>query len=399
MSKEIWTNDQISQLIQKITGGDKEAAKQLVANYADDIHFQAALYNSGKEEISQCFQKACNKAIRNISEIDLENPEKWFGSVGAEIAVSEPVSLETAESEYDSSDEHIDKTIQLPDSKAEVRKAVLHAMADLTAAERTAFALRFYEHLDNSEVAQKLRVDTLQVEALLANAKSALVQKDLSIPAVITAMNYLNPAEEEKEAVAAAVIPPAAETVAEPVKKQLGTKALLLALAGVVIAAVLFITISGKLNNSQTNTADGNHKTQDTQKDSDKTGSNNSGESGKTESDSANGSGSSEISSNDNNNNNTNDSNVHHGLVIEDVIVENISSSGNDGSNNNNPGTSGGNDGSSASTQPEETPSTVTPTPETGPGGSETPPAEDESGYDVPDEEIDLGGGDILGGF
>lgn len=379
MSKEIWTNDQINQLIQEINNGNKESAKQLIANYADDIHFQAALYNSEKEEVSQSFQKACNHAIKNISSIDLNDPEKWFAAAAAEAAVNTSIELETADSTYDPSDEHIDTSVQLPESKSEVRKAVLNAMVGLTAAERTAFALRFYEHLDNSEVAQKLRTDTKQIEALLANAKSRLVQKELSVPAIITAMNYLNPGEDD-EAVAAPVIFPAVETAVKPVKKLPGTKTLYFALAGVIIAAILFIAVSGKLNHSQTNTADGTPKTQETQNGSDKTGSDNTA-----------GSGSSQTSSNEND---KSDNDTHLGLVIEDEIVENISSSGNGSSSNANSG-----ENTNGDTQSGDSSSTITPTPDTVSGESDNPPSEDGGEYDTPDEEIDIGNGDIIGGF
>jgi len=388
MSKEIWTKDQINQLIQEINNGNKDALKQLVSNYADVIHFQAALYNSEKEAVSKCFQDACNAAARNIKDFDTENPEKWFEKIAADTAIaSATVVMETADSAYDSSDEYIDEKCSLPDDPKTLRSGILNAMKGVTAAERTAFALRFYEHMNNSQAAQKLQVDTNQIEALLTNAKKAMVDNGLSVTAIISAMNKLNPIKEDKET----VIPPIVTPVkgAAVTRKTPGIKALLFALAGVVVIAALLILVPGK------NKSDGNQST------GNNTAIQNTGNGNST------GNPSNNDSSTSAENNNGGHTSDFTGLNVEEEVVEVIgeNSNGNDtsadsgnsgssstGSTDNQQSASESDSGSQSGTTPAESPDTSSQ--EGSNSGSST-----EADDGLAEDEVDLGDGYVTGGF
>lgn len=395
MSKEIWTSDQLNTLIEEINNGNKEAARQLISNYADDIHFQAALYNSDKEAVSACYQRACNAAIKGISALDSESPEKWLENIAAETAVSSAeFTLESAEADYDSSNEFADTNVSFPEDKADIRKGILHAMKGMTAAERAVFVLRFYEHMSNSETAQKLHLDTTQVEALLTNAKSVLNSKDISVPAVIAAMNKLNPVKKDEEPAVTPVIPAAVDTVSAP-KKTPGPKALLLALAAVLILAGIFIFVSGRGKNPEKPNADVDNTINDQTTHEVIDSSENNSETSTDQEPSSN-HDSSESVENSEGKNNDSSSGSGHGLTIENEIVDHIDTSGNNSSTsgNNNSGTSGnsGSQSGTASGSGDNNTNTSTPS-----GNDSTSP--DNSDSDAPDQEIDLGGGDILGGF
>lgn len=390
MSKEIWTSDQLNTLIEEITNGNKEAAKQLISNYADDIHFQAALYNSEKEAISECYQKACNTAIKGISTLDSAAPEKWFENIAAETAVSSAeLTMEAAETAYDSSDEYVGTNISFPEDKADIRKGILHAIKGMTAAERAAFVLRFYEHMSNTETAQKLHLDTIQVETLLTNAKSVLTSKDISVPAVIAAMNKLNPAEEEEKPAAAPIIPAGAETVKTP-KKTPGSKALLLALAAVLVLAAVLIFVFGRGKNPSKpdtdtdNTAAGQNTNEVVESPE------NNGETVTDQGQTSDGKS-------------ENPSEAGHGLVVEDSIVDYVGTPDNNSispasSGNNNTGTSsssGSQTGNNSGSENNGDNNAST----SNPGGNDNTPSPGSTDQDEPVQEIDLGGGDILGGF
>lgn len=403
MPKEIWTDDQLTSLINDIKTGDRTAAKKLISNYADDIYFRVKMIYKEKEAISQAYQNTCRSLIDHIDEFNASEDDfsKWIDGCAEGVITASilPIQTESTEHEYRSSDDQVKKDIQLPEEEKALRHGVQHAMNVLTVAESVALCARHYDHLSIKEIAEKLSCTEDDIIALLANAKAALHENKISLDAVIAAMHKLNPTEEKEPVPIAPVIPAAAIAETETIKRPASMKKWLIpGVAAMALIAGLAIFISGN-NSKKPNTANNEVQTTETEKQdnnaavSEGSTANSQNSSDGTADNSAQSGSASQSTSNDNG---------FHGLHVEDSITDEDL----ENSPSVNPGSQSGTASSGSSSTPIPASGGQSGNTEGNTGSGETQqgtepanPGEDSSDPIQYDEEVDLGGGEILGGF
>ena len=169
-------------LVAKAAAGNREAFDSLV-----DLHYQAVYAHAfrilrNSDDASDATQTAFVKALRSISEFDVERPMRpWLyricGNVCIDLARSRHRSNESIDKHaymLESSDDLVDSAEQ-----SEVREKILGAILNLPEKYRRILILRHYEQMAVEEIAEVLEAPEGTIKSWLFRAR-AMLRKELA---------------------------------------------------------------------------------------------------------------------------------------------------------------------------------------------------------------------------
>ena len=195
-----YTTEEVSNLLQKSFGGDREAATSLLRSYTNDMYYVAKLYMEDTEAAKKAVQKSFVTAYKKLRDVsDAENFEEWLTDITRRTSVRTqvPFKEEKTESSYTDSDEAPEEGVQLPGDISTCKKYVLAALNVLSPSERTAAALRWYDHMSVEEIAELMQADQTSVETWLTNAKECFNEAGMEFGRFTALVNGINPVPEK----------------------------------------------------------------------------------------------------------------------------------------------------------------------------------------------------------
>ncbi len=186
---------ELAELARRAADGERDAINAMMKRYTGELYFYTRMYNGDRETARGCVQAAIRTILGRIRECsEAPDPEKWMRSIVSKeaLALNLPVHAENLEEKYSSQDEKKDPYADVPYDDEDVRVGILHVMDTLNPSQRSAAALRYYEHKTPEEIAGLTDLSLRETKALLAETKKK-IKAEMPIGTFLAYTNKLNP--------------------------------------------------------------------------------------------------------------------------------------------------------------------------------------------------------------
>ena len=177
------------ELIKQLKNGNEEAFNEIVERYSKKLYYLCLKMLQNEKDAEDTVQTVFLKAYMNLSKFEEKSSiSTWLYRIGVNVCtdVLRKRKKETVTSLYTTGPDEEEYTLEIPDEKENVEKAVLEkerkealyqAINTLKPKQKQFIVLRDIEGLPYEEIAKILNMNTGTVKSGINRARKALLEK------------------------------------------------------------------------------------------------------------------------------------------------------------------------------------------------------------------------------